>query len=190
MSAMAPTTVNGFDRASAECIAEAERVLETAYEEHRDELERYARARLGDPHLAEDVVSETFLRAFRGSHHFDIDRGPARSWLYAILRNLLVDRARARASRPEVVVEDVTTAAEPSEADAVDRAATRMALTRALQELAPQHRDAIVAVHYQDMSLNDAAERLGVPVGTVKSRLYYGLRSLRAQLEESGWSAA
>lgn len=142
--------------------------------------------RLGDAEAAEEAVQDTLLRAWRASDRFDPARGSLDSWVFAIARNAATDRLRARAVRPW---DDPVRAPEADEVidDAVvDRALEAWQLAAALARLSPEHRDAIVAVHYLGYPLADAAAELGVPVGTVKSRLSYGLRALRLALEEQG----
>lgn len=148
----------------------------------------YALRRLGDREAAEEVVQDTLVTAWRHSNRFDPDRGSMTGWLFTIARNLTIDRGRRRDARPRLVgppSEIPASDGAASQAD-VDRALEAWQLAEALNELSPEHREAIVEVHYLGFSVREAAERLDVPEGTVKSRLYYGLRALRLRLEEMG----
>ena len=148
----------------------------------------YALRRLGDHQAAEEVVQDTLVTAWRHADRFDPDRGSMEGWLFTIARNLTVDRHRRRAARPRLVGRDP----DPEGSDAagtqadVDRALEAWQLAEALNELSVEHREAIVEVHYLGLTVREAAAQLGVPEGTVKSRLYYGLRALRLRLEEMG----
>lgn len=160
--------------------------LRTAWEAHAGELAGYARRSLRDPGSAEDIVQETFVRAWRSRHRFDPARGSMRAWLFAICRNVLCDVERARAVRPPLV------ACEPraDEGGAVDRGFERALLglhvEQALHRLAPHHRQVLVEVALLDRPVSEVAERLGVPEGTVHSRVFYASRALRTALTEAG----
>lgn len=143
----------------------------------------YAMRRLGDPHVAEEVVQDTLLAAWRHGHRFDADRGSLAGWLFTIARNLIVDRGRRAGARPLTVSLVGDGAVEEGE---IDRALEAWQLAQALAELSKDHLEAVVEVHYLGYTVRQASERLGVPVGTVKSRIYYGLQTLRLRLEEMG----
>ena len=136
---------------------------------HGPGLRGFAFRSLGDRGLAEDALQETFLRAWRKRDHFDAARGSVRIWLYAIMRNLLVDMARARASRPwtSPAVPDVPAA------DELDGLLGSLAVAEALRRLSPEHRQVIVQNYVTQRPQSEIAEFLGVPVGTVRSRLFY-----------------
>lgn len=165
-----------------------------AYDAHGAELYRFARRSLGDAGLAEEAVQEAFVRAWRASSSYDPARSSQRTWLFAILRNVVIDLVRARRSRPALAPaptrgDDVEVDAgerQPVE-DGIDRMLTLWQVEAALAELAADHRRALVEVHYRGRPYADVALELGVPEGTVKSRVYYGLRAMRAALEGQGW---
>jgi len=165
---------------------DVEAALRVAYRQYAPELFRLAVRSLGDRGLAEEVVQETFVRAWRHEDRFDRERASLRTWLWAIARNLIVDAARRRAVRPPLANSD--TAAPPTAADHADGVALRLQVGEALERLSPEHQYAIVEVHYRGRPHHEVALELGVPPGTVRSRLYYGLRALRLALEEMGWS--
>jgi len=163
--------------------------LRAVYDAHGGELYRFARRSLGDAGLAEEAVQEAFLRAWRASASYDPARASQRTWLFAILRNVVIDLVRARRARPPLA--DVAAAdGDPAGAeadDSIDRMLTVWQVEAALAGLADDHRRALVEVHWRGRPYADVAVELGVPEGTVKSRVYYGLRAMRDALEAQGW---
>ncbi|MGE3621834.1 MAG: sigma-70 family RNA polymerase sigma factor, partial [Acidimicrobiia bacterium] len=152
------------------------------------ELYRFARRGLGDGALAEDAVQETFVRAWRAFGRYDATRASMRTWLFAILRNVIVDLARARASRPPVAGREAGPVERFGQADPFEAAVTAWEVEAALAEIPVDQRRALVEVHWRGRRYAEVAAELGVPEGTVKSRVYHGLRALRASLEARGWS--
>ncbi|WP_024799430.1 sigma-70 family RNA polymerase sigma factor [Nocardia sp. BMG51109] len=141
-----------------------------------------AMRRLGDPGLAEHAVQETLLRAWRSCATYDPDKGSVRTWLLSIERNVLIDIGRMRAVRPaETSWDDVEEAADlrRSRPDFADDLADGLLVTELLARLPDSQRHAVVQVILCDRAYRDVAEDLGVPVGTVKTRVHYALRSLR-----------
>jgi RNA polymerase sigma-70 factor (ECF subfamily) len=162
--------------------------IRSAYAAHGEELYRAARRSLGDDHLAEEAVQETFLRAWLAAERFDERLGSLRTWLFAILRNIVIDVARAESVRPQRATADGSIdLTAPSTAE-LDAALLAWQVEEALTRLSEDHRRVLVEVHLRNRPLADVAADLGVPVGTVKSRAYYALRSLRVVLEELGWT--
>jgi len=164
-----------------------EETLAAVYRVYRGPLLRQARTILGDPGLAEEVVQETFVRAWRACSTFDPDGSPMLVWLSVILRNLALDRMRARGRRPSlarsVPDEEVMVSARP---DGVDLLVLRAGLRDALTRLHDDHRAAVVETILLDRPYEDVAAELGVPVGTLRSRAYYALRRMRRILEAEG----
>lgn len=154
-----------------------------AYREHRARLVALAHRRLGDREHAEDAVQETFVRAWRACESFRGDEGPPlAAWLSVILRNVLVDMVRARASRPQPAWDaDPVDAADTT--SPIDSAVLRMDLLEALASVSEDHRGIVLRTVVHDRSYADVAAELGVPVGTVKSRVFYALRGMRGALE-------
>jgi RNA polymerase sigma-70 factor (ECF subfamily) len=153
-----------------------------AYSAHAGELYGFALRSLGDAGLAEEAVQETFLRAWRAGDRFDPQIGSLRTWLFAILRNVVIDLGRARASRPGVAAAGL----EPSH-DPLDDVLLSWQVEEALRRIGEQHRQVLIETFYRERPYADLAAELGIPEGTVKSRVYYGLRSLRNALEEMGY---
>ncbi len=159
-----------------------ERDVREAYSAHASELYGFAVRSLGDSGLAEEAVQETFLRAWRAGERFDPQIGSLRTWLFAILRNVVIDLGRARASRPTVSDEGIEASVEP-----FDEALLSWQIEEAMRRIGDQHRRVLVETYYRGRPYAEVADELGVPEGTVKSRVYYGLRALRVVLEEMGY---
>jgi RNA polymerase sigma-70 factor (ECF subfamily) len=139
----------------------------------------------GDRTLAEDLAQETFVRVMHSIGLYQHPR-PFKAWLYAIATNITRDyfkRAEIRraADMPD---EDLALSDDerPEEALAADDEERRVAA--ALLRLPDHQREVVILRYYQELSLNEIAEALNIPVGTVKSRLSLGLDRLRAMLEE------
>lgn len=157
-----------------------EAVVRTLYEEHGRSLLAYATRLTGDRAAAEDVVQETLVRAWRHASTLTEERGSVRGWLLTVARNIVTDRARARAARPAEVAE--SPASPPIERDHSDTVVDTMVVLDALDQVSPEHRDVLVEIYYRGRSVTEAARVLGIPPGTVKSRTYYALRALRAAI--------
>jgi RNA polymerase sigma-70 factor (ECF subfamily) len=160
--------------------------VRTVYAAHGPELYRFARRSLGDAGLAEEAVQETFLRAWQAAERFDETLGSLRTWLFAIIRNVVIDLSRARAVRPELAGN--ATARDHAVDDDIDRVLAAWQVEEALRLIGDEHRVALVEVHYKGRSYAEVAGDLGVPVGTVKSRVFYALKAMRLALEELGWA--
>jgi RNA polymerase sigma-70 factor (ECF subfamily) len=164
-----------------------EQVLRLLHDEHAPALWGYAmRLTGGDAGRAQDAVQETLLRAWKHPEVMDSERGSPRPWLFTTLRNVLIDEWRARKVRPEIVTDEVPELASPDHADA---AVQSWLVADALRQLSQQHREVLLECYYRGCSVAQAAQRLGIPTGTVKSRTYYALRALRLALEERGVTA-
>jgi len=163
--------------------------IDAAYRDFGAPLFRFASRSLGDRGLAEEAVQETFVRAWRSADRYDEERGPLQAWLFAICRNVVIDMSRARKIRPALADGRVASLREPgSGVDAIDKMVRTAALEEALRAVGPEHRQVLIEVVINDRPQDAVAADLGVPVGTVKSRVFYGLRSLRKSLEAIGWS--
>lgn len=162
-----------------------EDVVRALYAEHGDALFAHAlRLSGGDRQRAEDLVQETLVRAWRHPDVLDPERGSVRAWLFTTARNLSIDAWRRRSSRvPEVITD---TLPEPPSTDEADRAVEGWLIAEALERLTPTHRQVLIETFYRGRSVADAAARLGVPPGTIKSRTHYALRALRLALTEMG----
>jgi len=161
-------------------------LLRTLHEEHGDALQAYAqRLCHGDRQRAEDLVQETLLRAWRHPASMDPSQGSVRAWLFTTARNLAIDAWRRRNARVTEVVTDQVPEPVP-DVDEAERAVEAWTIAEALNRLSPAHREVLMECFYEGRSVAEAASRLGVPPGTVKSRTHYALRALRVALEEAG----
>lgn len=168
------TAVADTDRPSAS----AETLIRSLYEEHGRSLLAYATRLTGDRAAAEDVVQETLLRAWKHADRLVEGKGSVRGWLLTVARNIVTDRARARAVRPAEVAE--MEHLPPVEQDHSESVVNTMVVLDALDQVSQEHREVLVELYYRGRSMAEAAKELGVPPGTVKSRSYYALRALRA----------
>ena len=160
--------------------------MRTLYAEHAGPLLGYVlKLTDGDRQRAEDVVQETLLRAWRHPESLDPSRGSLRPWLWTVARNIVVDAARARRARPfEVAAEDALAAVSVD--DQIERALLSWEVAEALGTLSADHRAVLIETYYRGRTVAEAADALGIPAGTVKSRAFYALRALRLALEERG----
>lgn len=151
--------------------------------EHRKALLDYAGTLTGgDRAWAEDVVQETLVRAWRHAHRLRAERGSVRGWLMRVAHNVAMDGYRAAKCRPTLVAVDEGYR-EPALDDSGE-VLTRVQVHDLLAGLPEPHRVALFATFLEDRTAADAAGVLGIPVGTVKSRVYYGLRMLRSSIGE------
>jgi len=139
----------------------------------------------GDWQAAEDLMQETMVRAWRHLETLNTDPQTLRPWLFTVARRIAIDRFRARVVRPpETEPESLEEAVEPGEP--YELLLDRATVVGALRELSEVHRTALVQVYLMDRTVPEAAAALGVPEGTVKSRLHHGLRAVRAVVGCSG----
>jgi RNA polymerase sigma-70 factor, ECF subfamily len=137
---------------------------------------------------AEDILQETLIRAWQ--HPESVARGldQALPWLLTVARRISIDHYRMRAARPQELCDEVPLAGALIP-DMADRVLADRDVEVALAELHPRHRDVLVEMHVRDRSVAQAAETLGVPVGTIKSRSYHAVRALRPVFEARGMVA-
>lgn len=155
------------------------------YQEHATSLLRFVLTLNGGSRQdAEDVVQETLVRAWRHADRLDPDAGLLRPWLLTVARRLVIDQHRRRQARPPEV-SDAALEFRPSEGS-VEKALSAMEVSELLDTLSAPHREALVATYLRGKSVAEAAVELGVPPGTVKSRVYYALRALKLAAAERG----
>ncbi len=162
-------------------------------ERYQTQLYNFCLRYVGDHQLAEDTTQEAFLAAWRALGSFT--GGSFKAWLFRIAVNEARDLHRKASRRPSSSLEDLleagaTGGAEadhaPSPEEAALSAATVRAVERAIQRLAPEHREVVVLSDVQGLSYDEICEALSLPLGTVKSRLFRGRVALRRLLLESG----
>lgn len=163
--------------------------VHAAYTAHGAELFRFVLRGLGDPGAAQDVVQETFLRAWRSAARYDPELASLRVWLFAIARNAMVDHARAAGVRPwhSALVDPPTAEAAAAVVDDPTEALVRAwVVEEGLLRLSPEHRTALVETQLKERPYAEVAGELGVPVGTLRSRVFYALKALRVAMDEMG----
>jgi len=168
------------DRETLSAITRGDRqALAVLYDRHARSLLRYLERLVLDAPLAEDLLQDLFLIVWRDAGRY---RGEAsvRSWLYGIAHNLGLMALRKRREWPleEWAAEHVAADMEADPADLAALAWDRERLSRALGALSAEHRAVVELVFYHGFKRKEAAQALGCPVGTVKSRLHYALRAL------------
>jgi RNA polymerase sigma-70 factor (ECF subfamily) len=167
-------------RAGSRTDEPSEEWIHQLFEEHGRAMLAYATRLTGEHTVAEDMAQEAIIRAWR---HLD---GPVegktwiRAWLFRVIRNLVIDRARARNARGIEVA--ATPMINPVERDHADRVVDSVLVVQALDSLSPEHRTILEEIYFKGYTMRETAQKLGIPLGTVKSRSYAALRSLRQLL--------
>jgi RNA polymerase sigma-70 factor, ECF subfamily len=136
----------------------------------------------GDRQWAEDVVQETLVRAWRTADNIDPARSP-RPWLATVARRIIIDTQRRRSLESHEIV-DSTVEYACIDHDTEDRTLVRLAVWEAVHNLPAPQRAVILEVYFRGNTTEHAAATLGLPPGTVRSRLYSALRALRAALAD------
>jgi RNA polymerase sigma-70 factor (ECF subfamily) len=144
------------------------------FDRHAPLIHRYIVRRTG-PEIAEDLVAETFLAAFRNRGRYACEFADARPWLYGIATNVIGQHRRDEARQLRIKLAAVPELAEPGHGDRVaadlTARAVRGALAGALASLPAAERDVLVLIAWEQLSYDEVARALGIPVGTVRSRL-------------------
>lgn len=163
-----------------------EHAFETLVRAHIDAVYGHALRFFGEPTAAEDATQEVFIKMFRSLESFD-GRAALSTWLFRVTRNVCLDMARSRKHVP--VPADLSELDPPRSPDTADAVALADAMEKAVRTLPPEERDALSAIAIFDLPYDEAAEVLGVPVGTVKSRVFRARRALATLLTEPGKEA-
>ena len=140
---------------------------------------------LHDRGLAEDLVQETFVRLWRSAERYDSRRSSVRTFIYTLARRAAVDLWR-RSSREPSASADTPETEDNVGGAAFDELVLRLDVGEALDTLTPAHREVLELQYHGDLTQAQVAERLGIPLGTVKTRTLYALRSLSTELKERG----
>lgn len=162
-------------------------LMRVLHDQHGAALWSHVVRLTGDREFAEDVVQETLLRAWRNPRVLDQSESSARAWLFTVARHIVIDdwrKGRTRLESPTAEVPDRAVA------DDIDARLQAWQVNDALRQLSSRHREALTECFYRGNTIEEAAIRLGVPAGTVKSRCHYALRALRLILDEMGISGA
>ncbi|MDO9397982.1 MAG: sigma-70 family RNA polymerase sigma factor [Herbiconiux sp.] len=178
---------------------EQAQLLRAIHDAHGPSLYRYVLRLTRDHDLAQDVVQESLLRAWRKPAILEQSDESARAWLFTVARNLVIDDRRSARHGREFATDELpergavpagdfgTSATTPAAAhDETDAVLDRWLLSDALLSLSLEHRTAVVRSYYLGQSAAEIAAAEKVPVGTVRSRIHYALRALRLALQERG----
>lgn len=171
----------------ARCAAGDEGALASLYDRYGRSAYGLALRIVRDPALAEDAVQEGFLAAWRGAPRFDAARAKASTWLLSLVHHKAVDLVRREEARP------ASPTAEVPEGEAVDDVSRtvlhgfeRRRIDAALDRLSTPQREVLVLAYFDGLTQTELADRLGEPLGTIKSRTHAALARLRALLGEEG----
>jgi RNA polymerase sigma-70 factor, ECF subfamily len=159
-----------------------DRALPELYRRYERRLYGLGFRLLGDQGLAEELVQETFLRVWRTADRYDPARGTVSAFVLSIARRLAIDLWRRPSSRPSEPEREPPAAVD----ETIDRLLLQLTVREALDSLPPAHREVIELSYHSDLTQTEVAERLGIPLGTVKSRAYHALRAFRRAADERG----
>lgn len=180
-----PAAPEALDDAFA--VAEAlwcrgdESALAAAYQAHGSLIYTYCRRSLSDPDAAADCAQDVFVSAWRSKERFDPTKGSLAAWLTGIAKFRVLDAYRAAGRRPVPVDTSDNDAADPE--TAADRLIEQMLLQHALEALSPRARQVVELAFYSDLTQAEIADRLQLPLGTVKSDVRRALNTLRSHFE-------
>lgn len=156
------------------------------YEQHATPLLRFVlRLTGGDRQRAEDIVQETLMRAWRNAHKLGAQgQTSIRPWLVTVARRIAIDNHRSDNARPtEMYDQELDNYAV---SDGTEQVLRSMTVTDALRSLSYAHREILLETFFRGRTVPEAADVLGLPLGTAKSRVYYALRALRLALQQRG----
>ena len=156
--------------------------VRTAYAEHGSALLGFAVNATHDRGLAEECVQETFTRAWQARDRFDASRASVRTWLFSIARNVVIDHLRARARRPLRLVPDAGSD-RPNDTDDQAQVDDHITLVWALAQISEDHRRVIVAVRLEGLTYDQLSRRDAVPIATLRTRMFHGLRAMKDILD-------
>jgi RNA polymerase sigma-70 factor, ECF subfamily len=179
----APMSMSDFLRSIAERgDAEAFRKL---FEAYAPRVKSYMMRRGASNNMAEELAQETLLTVWRKASLYSVDKGSPTTWIFTIARNLRIDRLRKEETwieLPDDYKNEPSTDATPDEALAEEE--RRVRVQRALAELPEDQREAVVLSYIDGLSQSEIAERLGLPLGTVKSRMRLAYAKIRDAVED------
>ncbi len=158
--------------------------FETLYDRYSRAVYSLALRMLGNPHVAQEVAQEIFLHIWRGAGEFSPERGSARSWVLSLAHHRTVDAVRRQRVRTTEALPEGETRGSGG-ADVVEQALRGVegaSVRSALMTLSPEQREAIVLAFYGGYTQQEIANRLRIPLGTVKTRIRDGMQRLRVLL--------
>jgi RNA polymerase sigma factor (sigma-70 family) len=145
---------------------------------------------LRDPSLAEDAVQEAFLHIWRSAERFEAGRAKVGTWILTFVHRRAVDLVRREERCRAEPAETAPVPSAPGADEDADRRSKREIVQDALRRLPPEQREAIELAYFGGYTQSELADRLGEPLGTIKSRMFTGLQRLRVLLNEAGFEAA
>jgi RNA polymerase sigma-70 factor (ECF subfamily) len=190
MSPVVPRSLSGWTSQPAPTRLREEALLRLLYEQHfQPLLTLMLRLTGGDRQRSEDIVQETLLRAWRNAHRLGANEDrPLRQWLVTVARRIAIDDYRSEKARPtETYDHELDTFAI---SDDTDQLLSVIVINEALRSLSPAHREILVHTYFRGRTVAEAADALGLPIGTAKSRVYYALHALRSALTQRGVTGA
>lgn len=160
-------------------------LLRALHDEHAHSLLSYVVGLTRDRARAQDVVQETLLRAWRNPAALERTggSGSGQGWLFTVAKHLVIDQWRSTSRRREMLTDLVP---EQAVQDTAQQTVDRQLVQAALRTLSIEHRQTLIETYFRGASVAEAAQTLGVPPGTVKSRTHYALRALRQAIDEIG----
>jgi RNA polymerase sigma-70 factor, ECF subfamily len=164
-----------------------EEPMKQLYRRYAKNLYRFGLHVLGDEGLAEEMVQESFQRLWRSAGRYDAGRGSVGAFLFVIARSAAADIRKRPSSRPLLQAEDFQLPPLPDNADQI---LDSLILREALDKLSLAHAEVLRLILEESLTQAEIAERLGLAIGTVKSRTFNGMRALRSALGERGIHAA
>jgi RNA polymerase sigma-70 factor (ECF subfamily) len=164
--------------------SDRDRALPELYRRYDRRLYGLGLRLLGDGGLAEELVQETFVRLWRTADRFDPERGTVTAFIFAIARRLAIDLWRRPSSRPFEPEPESEAGGKPD--TEFDQVLLQVAVRDALDSLSDAHRQVLELSYHADLTQTEIARRLGISLGTVKSRSYHALRAFQRAVEERG----
>jgi RNA polymerase sigma-70 factor (ECF subfamily) len=158
-------------------------LLRALHDEYAQSLLSYVVGLTSDRASAQDVVQETLLRAWRNPAVLERTGGSGRGWLFTVAKRIVIDQWRSASRRPEVLTGHVP---EQTVEDTAQQSVDRQLVQAALHTLSIEHRQTLFECYFRGASIAEAADTLGVPAGTVKSRTHYALHALRQAIDAMG----
>jgi RNA polymerase sigma-70 factor (ECF subfamily) len=166
------------------------RALEVLYDRYARVVYSFALRIVGDQQIAEELLQEVFFRAWQQGGSFRASRGSFITWLLSITHNMAIDEVRKRRRRPQKSENDdpeTALAGVPDSGQDVEEevwlGTLRETIAAAMDTLPPAQREAIELAYFRGLTQREIAERLGEPLGTIKTRMRLGMQKLRDQLE-------
>ncbi|WP_304276853.1 sigma-70 family RNA polymerase sigma factor [Caulobacter segnis] len=185
------TTSRDFDDCVLRIAADRDRAaFATLFDHYAPRVKALLMRSGSPPAAAEELAQETLLSVWRKAHLFNPDRASSAAWIFTIARNLRIDSLRR--GDASVYAADLALAAdEPEQPDAILSGAQDAELVRAaMRTLNPDQARAIEMAFFQEQTHTQISQSLGVPLGTVKARIRFGMMKLRAFIERDGGGAA